>query len=128
MSEPVVQLRVENVAIPKDQDQNEHTILADQAEVSAAVVSKKRSSKRNDVSRQEWDAKKRTKTNVDSEALASADRQPKRKVACLIGYCGTGYHGMQLNPPNQTIESTLFEAFVKVGAISADNADDPKKV
>ncbi|ORY85105.1 pseudouridine synthase, partial [Protomyces lactucae-debilis] len=56
------------------------------------------------------------------------DRKPKRKVACMIGYCGTGYSGMQFNTPQKTIEGTLFAAFVKAGAISADNANDPKKV
>lgn len=54
-------------------------------------------------------------------------RRPKRKVAVLIGYCGTGYHGMQINPPHATIEGDLFDAFVKAGAISKDNSDDPKK-
>lgn len=54
-------------------------------------------------------------------------REPKRKVACLIGYCGTGYHGMQLNPPHKTIEGDLFSAFVQAGAVSKYNADDPKK-
>lgn len=54
-------------------------------------------------------------------------RKPKRKVAVLIGYCGTGYHGMQVNPPQKTIEGDLFDAFVKAGAISKDNSDDPKK-
>jgi tRNA pseudouridine38-40 synthase len=45
----------------------------------------------------------------------------------MIGYCGTGYHGMQLNPPNKTIEGELFEAFVKAGAISKNNSNDLKK-
>lgn len=54
-------------------------------------------------------------------------RRPKRKVAVLIGYCGTGYHGMQVNPPEKTIEGDLFQAFVDAGAISKDNANDPKK-
>ncbi|ANB12716.1 pseudouridine synthase PUS1 [Sugiyamaella lignohabitans] len=34
---------------------------------------------------------------------------------------------MQLNPPHKTIEGELFDAFVKAGAVSKDNADDPKK-
>ncbi|KAH0605191.1 uncharacterized protein H6S33_005173 [Morchella sextelata] len=55
------------------------------------------------------------------------ERKPKRKVAVLIGYCGTGYRGMQLNPPHKTIESDIFEAFVKAGAISRANSNDPKK-
>ncbi|KAK9473419.1 pseudouridine synthase [Dipodascopsis tothii] len=58
---------------------------------------------------------------------STEDRRPKRKVGCLIGYCGTGYHGMQVNPPNKTIEGDLFEAFVNAKAISQDNATDPKK-
>ena len=45
----------------------------------------------------------------------------------MIGYCGTGYHGMQYNPPNPTIEHELFEAFVKAGAVSKANSNDLKK-
>jgi len=58
---------------------------------------------------------------------AKKPRLPKRKVALQIGYCGTGYHGMQVNPPHRTIEGDLFDALVKAGAISEDNANDPKK-
>lgn len=54
-------------------------------------------------------------------------RLPKRKVAVMIGYCGTGYHGMQYNPPHPTIEEALFKAFVEAGAISRANSDDLKK-
>lgn len=90
---------------------------------------KKRGNQWNDVSSQKRLEIKKIKTNNDpSDAELREDRKPKRKVACLIGYCGTGYHGMQLNPPNKTIEGELFDAFVKVGAVSKDNADDPKKV
>lgn len=46
----------------------------------------------------------------------------------MIGYCGTGYHGMQINPPNKTIEEDLYKGFVSAGAISQDNAGDLKKV
>lgn len=56
------------------------------------------------------------------------ERKPKRKVAVMISYCGSGYKGMQLNPPHKSIEGDLFEAFVKAGAISAANSNDPKKV
>ena len=34
---------------------------------------------------------------------------------------------MQLNPRSKTIEGDIFSAFVKAGAISKANADDPKK-
>lgn len=54
-------------------------------------------------------------------------RLPKKKVAVMIGYCGTGYHGMQYNPPNKTIEEELFGAFVRAGAISKANSTDLKK-
>ncbi|KAI8887658.1 pseudouridine synthase [Backusella circina FSU 941] len=55
-------------------------------------------------------------------------RLPKKKVAALIGFNGTGYQGMQLNPDARTIEGVLFDAFCKAGAISTDNSTDPKKV
>lgn len=45
----------------------------------------------------------------------------------MIGYAGTGYKGMQINALEKTIEGDLFAAFVKAGAISKANADDPKK-
>lgn len=47
----------------------------------------------------------------------------------MIGYCGTGYNGMQIqnNLDVKTIEGDLFQAFVKAGAISPENADDLKK-
>ena len=73
---------------------------------------------------------------LDGEANDEADehlqgekeaRRPKRKVAVLIGYSGHGYKGMQLNYPNKTIEGDLFEAFVRAGAISRANSNDPKK-
>ncbi|GAM87259.1 hypothetical protein ANO11243_052810 [Dothideomycetidae sp. 11243] len=61
------------------------------------------------------------------EEIDAEDRRPKRKVAVLIGYSGTGYRGMQITPTERTIEGDLFTAFVKAGAISKANADDPKK-
>ncbi|TGJ70135.1 tRNA pseudouridine synthase 1 [Orbilia oligospora] len=62
-----------------------------------------------------------------AEGEEKEERRPKKKVAVLIGYCGTGYKGMQLNPPTKTIEGDLFAAFVAAGAISKANSDDPKK-
>ncbi|PNS19455.1 tRNA pseudouridine(38-40) synthase [Sphaceloma murrayae] len=61
------------------------------------------------------------------DEIAAEDRRPKKKVAVLIGYSGTGYRGMQISPTEKTIEGELFTAFVKAGAISKANADDPKK-
>jgi tRNA pseudouridine38-40 synthase len=63
-----------------------------------------------------------TKEEIDAE-----EKRPKRKVAVLIGYSGTGYKGMQISATEKTIEGDLFHAFVKAGAISKANADDPKK-
>ncbi len=62
-----------------------------------------------------------------AEEIAAEERKPKRKVAVLIGYAGTGYHGMQINHEDRTIEGDLFAAFVAAGAISKANASDPKK-
>ncbi|KAK9452106.1 tRNA pseudouridine synthase [Limtongia smithiae] len=64
---------------------------------------------------------------TDSDGDDKEARRPKRKAACLIGYCGTGYYGMQMNPPFKTIEGDLFAALVGAGAISKDNSNDPKK-
>ncbi|KND03511.1 tRNA pseudouridine synthase A [Spizellomyces punctatus DAOM BR117] len=53
---------------------------------------------------------------------------PKRKVALLMGYCGTGYNGMQINPGVETIELELHKALAAAGAVSKDNAMDPHKI
>lgn len=62
------------------------------------------------------------------EEIASEGRRPKRKVAVMIGYCGSGYSGLQVMHNVKTIESEVFGAFVAAGAISKANADEPKKV
>src|SRR4051794_18580641 len=61
------------------------------------------------------------------EEIEAEGRKPKRKVAVMIGYAGSGYKGMQINALEKTIEGDLFQAFVAAGAISKANADDPKK-
>ena len=61
------------------------------------------------------------------EEIDAEERRPKRKVAVLIGYSGTGYKGMQISPSEKTIEGDLFNAFIAAGAIAKTNADDPKK-
>ncbi|KAJ9607087.1 tRNA pseudouridine synthase 1 [Cladophialophora chaetospira] len=66
-------------------------------------------------------------TKFSDEVLAAEERRPKKKVAVMIGYAGTGYKGMQLAHDQKTIEGDLFQAFVAAGAISKANADDPKK-
>jgi len=66
-------------------------------------------------------------TQFSRDEIDAEERKPKRKVAVFIGYAGTGYKGMQITPREKTIEGDLFQAFVKAGAISKANADDPKK-
>ncbi|KAI0138569.1 pseudouridine synthase [Hypoxylon sp. NC0597] len=61
------------------------------------------------------------------EEIAAEERRPKRKVAVMIGYSGTGYHGLQINHKEKTIEGDIFAAFVAAKAISKANADDPRK-
>ncbi|KAH9926961.1 pseudouridine synthase [Fomitopsis serialis] len=57
-------------------------------------------------------------------------RLPKRPCVLLLGFCGSGYSGMQFQPDQsvRTIEGVLFDALVRVGAVSQDNADNPTKV
>lgn len=58
-----------------------------------------------------------------------AIRLPKRQCALLIGFCGSGYSGMQIQPDHaRTIEGVLFQSMVRAGAVSQDNADDPVKI
>lgn len=68
-----------------------------------------------------------SKNPFSKEEIATEERRPKRKVAVMIGYSGTGYKGMQVNGDEPTIERDLFQAFIKAGAISKANADDPRK-
>lgn len=66
-------------------------------------------------------------TKFSQEEIEGDVRKPKRKVAVMIGYNGSGYKGMQLGQNQKTIEGDLFRAFVQAGAISKANAEDPKK-
>ncbi|RDW65402.1 pseudouridine synthase-2 [Coleophoma crateriformis] len=86
-------------------------------------------------SRDDWRSSKRQKLEggaakespFSKEEIENEERKPKRKVAVLIGYAGTGYKGMQINGAEKTIEGDIFKAFIAAGAISKANADDPKK-
>ncbi|KAJ7066326.1 pseudouridine synthase [Mycena amicta] len=70
----------------------------------------------------------RASVSIDGEPKAKTPRLPKRMCALLIGFCGSGYSGMQIQQNARTIENTLFDALVRIGAVSKDNADDPVKV
>ncbi|KNC81147.1 hypothetical protein SARC_06514 [Sphaeroforma arctica JP610] len=63
-----------------------------------------------------------------AEGEVAVPRKPKRKVAFLLSYCGTGYYGMQINAGVATIEEELRQAFEKAGVVSPENAVDLKKV
>ncbi|KAH9479442.1 tRNA pseudouridine synthase 1 [Psilocybe cubensis] len=68
-------------------------------------------------------------TKEEGEEGPKAIRYPKRQCALLMGFCGSGYSGMQIQPDHtRTIEGVLFNALVKIGAVSQDNADNPTKV
>lgn len=64
----------------------------------------------------------------DIPVVADEKRLPKKKVALMLGYNGSGYQGMQANPGTKSLEGELFDALCKAGAISKSNAIDPKKV
>ncbi|KAF8074960.1 pseudouridine synthase [Lyophyllum atratum] len=67
--------------------------------------------------------------NTQGSGQPDASRLPKRRCALLIGFCGSGYSGMQIQPDHtKTIEGVLFQAMVRAGAVSQDNADDPVKI
>ncbi|KAJ3007916.1 tRNA pseudouridine synthase 1 [Thoreauomyces humboldtii] len=100
----------------------EANIKAEPAEVKNRKQVKKEglAKKRGGRPQEKWSVREKTD---DME-----DRRPKRKVALLMGYCGTGYNGMQINPGVKTIESELHDALAAAGAVSKDNAGDPSKI
>jgi len=90
-------------------------------------IQNNRNAKRRRVIADEADGNSYMSIAFSKEEIAAEERRPKRKVAVLIGYAGTGYHGIQINHKEKTIEGDIFAAFVAAGAISKANADDPKK-
>ncbi|KAI7872073.1 pseudouridine synthase [Spinellus fusiger] len=70
-----------------------------------------------------WEDKK----DPNPSDLPKEPRLPKRKVALLIGFNGTGYQGMQINPGAKSIEGELFNALCKAGGVSKDNSTDTIK-
>ncbi|KLT42722.1 pseudouridine synthase [Cutaneotrichosporon oleaginosum] len=66
---------------------------------------------------------------TEEDGTPKEKRLPKKRAAVLVGYCGTGYHGMQIQPHDPlTIEGDIFSALAKAGAVSPENAVDHKKV
>ncbi|KAB8231768.1 pseudouridine synthase PUS2 [Aspergillus alliaceus] len=103
------------------------------AEWSRQALDKRgRLDKENEVKRRKIENGEEVKTPIyatqfSQEDIENEQRRPKKKVAVLLGYSGTGYKGMQLSESEKTIEGELFTAFVAAGAISKANAADPKK-
>ncbi|KAJ3225824.1 tRNA pseudouridine synthase 1 [Clydaea vesicula] len=67
-------------------------------------------------------------TKRESDGEEKEEKKPKKKVALLMGYCGTGYQGMQINPNAESIENELHKALAASGAVSKDNAMAPHKI
>lgn len=59
----------------------------------------------------------------DENGESSSTKTPKRKVALIIGYDGSLYSGLQINPSVTTIEEILLEALVSAGAVARENAE-----
>ena len=74
---------------------------------------------------------------MDLTKATSRTKFPKKKVALILAYLGTGYQGMQMyewpifyarNPNARTIESVLFKSLVDSELVSDLNSMDQKKV
>ncbi|KAH9411609.1 putative tRNA pseudouridine synthase [Ordospora pajunii] len=52
----------------------------------------------------------------------------KIRVGLLLGYNGSAYHGLQLNNDLHTIEKTIAQCLLSTGAITQQNAEDPRKI
>jgi tRNA pseudouridine38-40 synthase len=65
---------------------------------------------------------------LPNENSVKTERKPKKKVALLMQYCGTGYQGMQINPQVPSIELDLHKALSVAGGVSQDNSMDPQKI
>ncbi|KAK4049000.1 tRNA pseudouridine synthase 1 [Microbotryomycetes sp. JL201] len=74
--------------------------------------------------RQQQQQQQGTNTNkaAGDSTPSSKERLPKKKVAVLVGYNGTGYKGSQINPGMPTLEGTIFEAMVKAGVVGLSRA------
>lgn len=73
----------------------------------------------------EWGARPAEDEDISSKKPRSF---AKKKLALVLGYAGTGYSGLQVNPNVETIEKTLEEAIFQAGGISEDNHKDLQKL
>jgi len=51
----------------------------------------------------------------------------KKRYALLFGYSGIGFHGLQVQPDVETVESTLERAISSLGVVKETNIGDLKK-
>lgn len=67
-----------------------------------------------------------SKTGTEVEVPA-VKKNPKRKVALLLGFKGTEYVGMQINKGQKTIQAQVELGLFKAGLIAKSNFGHPKK-
>ena len=60
--------------------------------------------------------------------ITQPENSPKRKYALCIGYIGTRYQGLQINPGAKTVEAVLEKALFLAGAIHEKNFGNIQKV
>lgn len=63
------------------------------------------------------------KENEERKSLA-----PKKKIAMVVGYKGTNFHGNQIQPDEATVEGVLWEALKQTKAVMESNKKDPRKI
>jgi hypothetical protein len=79
------------------------------------------------ISKNQSKEEKRNSVKFDKREPGLVKRIPKKKVALLLSYCGTGYNGMQINPNVASIELDLHKALAESGAVLQENAMNPTK-
>jgi tRNA pseudouridine38-40 synthase len=121
---PTVEESVETSTEQTVEDNNGKRKINDVENSSESNVDNKKDLKKikKQTTRKPWAPKERKEGEVVEK------RRPKKKCALLMGFCGTGYQGMQINPGAKTIEGDLWKALVEAKAVSKDNAEDPKKI
>ncbi|KAI5904283.1 tRNA pseudouridine synthase 1 [Candida parapsilosis] len=116
---------------PLDQSpqQQQQAVSADSSTKSAQIGSRLQNAKERQ-NRQKYEQSEYVPMlDEQGNPIPKSERKPKRKCAVMLGYCGTGYNGLQIQnePGVKTIEKDLYEAFYKAGAISLENSLDLKK-
>jgi tRNA pseudouridine38-40 synthase len=68
------------------------------------------------------------KAHLDYQRRVDQGSSPKKKYALAVGYCGTNYHGLQINPGAITVESILERSLFLCGGIQECNFGHLQKV